>query len=67
MNKFAGAATPTMTEKGAYLDKLRQETFSQIIMGTLPIEAFDTYVENWYANGGTQITAEVNEWYEASK
>lgn len=67
VNKFAGAATPTMTEKGAYLDKLRQETFSQIIMGTLPIEAFDTYVENWYANGGTQITAEVNEWYEASK
>ncbi len=67
VNKFAGASTPTMTEKGAYLDKLRDETFSQIIMGTSPIDAFDTYVENWYANGGTEITQEVNDWYESTK
>ncbi len=56
-----------MTEKGAYLDKLREETFAQIIMGAQPIDSFDKYVEDWYANGGTEITQEVNDWYASTK
>ena len=67
VNKFAGAATPTMTEKNTYLDKLREETFAQIIMGAKPIDEFDTYVAQWYANGGTEITQEVNDWYSSTK
>ncbi len=67
VNKFAGGSTPTMTEKGAYLDKLREETFAQIIMGAQPIDSFDKYVEDWYANGGTEITQEVNDWYASTK
>ncbi|MCL2014809.1 MAG: extracellular solute-binding protein, partial [Defluviitaleaceae bacterium] len=29
-------------------------TFTDIIRGTQPIEAFDTFVENWLANGGQE-------------
>ena len=56
-----------MVEKQAYLDKLELEYFTGIIMGTRPIEDFDKYVEEWKANGGDQITAEVNEWYASTK
>ena len=66
-NGYAGASTATMVEKQAYLDKLQIETFTQIIMGTQPIEAFDEFVNNWNANGGEDITAEVNEWYSSNK
>lgn len=59
---FSGAATPTMTEKKQYLDKLELETYTRIIMGSLPITAFDEFVQNWKKNGGDQITKEVNEW-----
>lgn len=48
-----------------YLDKLELETFTRIIMGTEPVDAFDTFVEEWNANGGEAITAEVNEWYQS--
>ena len=54
-----------MGEKQAYLDKLEEETFVKIIMGTESIDAFDTFVDNWYANGGTEITEEVNAWYQS--
>lgn len=67
VNKFSTASTPTMVEKQAYLDKLELEYFTGIIMGTRPIEDFDKYVEEWKANGGDQITAEVNEWYASTK
>lgn len=62
---FSGAATPAMTEKQAYLDKLELETYTRIIMGTQPITAFDEFVANWKKNGGDQITAEVNEWSDS--
>ena len=64
-NAYAGPNTPTMGEKQAYLDKLEEETFVKIIMGTESIDAFDTFVDNWYANGGTEITEEVNAWYQS--
>ena len=59
-------STP-MVEKQAYLDKMELECFTGIVMGTRPIEDFDKYVEEWKANGGDQITAEVNEWYASTK
>lgn len=63
VNEFAGASTATMQEKQSYLDKLQLETFTRVVMGTSPISAFDEYVTQWKANGGDQITAEVNEWH----
>lgn len=64
---FSGAATPAMTEKQAYLDKLELETYTRIIMGTQPITAFDEFVKNWNQNGGEQITKEVNDWSKSLK
>ena len=56
-----------MVEKQTYLHKLEIETFAQIIMGTQPITAFDEFVTNWSANGGEDITKEVNDWYNSNK
>nr|WP_273387290.1 extracellular solute-binding protein [Cohnella zeiphila] len=51
--------TSTMTEKWAALQKLEQETYAKIITGELPLSAFDTFVEQWNAQGGDRIMAEV--------
>ncbi len=67
VNKFSASDTPTMIEKKAYLNKLQLENFTKIIMGTQPIDSFDQFVSDWNANGGDQITAEVNEWYASTK
>lgn len=67
VNKFCTSDTPAMVEKNAYLQKLELECFTNIIMGTKPIEAFDQFVEDWKTNGGDLITQEVNEWYASTK
>ena len=67
VNKFCTSDTPAMIEKKAYLDKLELECFTNIIMGTKPIEAFDQFVTEWLDNGGSEITAEVNDWYATTK
>ena len=51
----------------ANLEKLENETFMKIIMNQEPIEAFDTFVEEWYAQGGDKITEEVAEYYNEKK
>ncbi|MDU5951046.1 MAG: hypothetical protein E6Z15_28795, partial [Paenibacillus macerans] len=61
-----GLPTPTMSQKGATLDKLQEETFIKIITGSAPVSDFDAFVENWKKLGGEQITKEVNEWYNAT-
>ncbi|MFD0716539.1 extracellular solute-binding protein [Paenibacillus sp. GCM10027626] len=62
-NEYAGPPTPTQVEKGASLEKLTDETFMKIIVGS-PISEFDKYVESWKKLGGDDISDEVNEWYE---
>ena len=51
--------TKSMETKWATLKKLEDETFLKIILGAAPISAFDTFVRDWKAQGGDQITAEV--------
>jgi putative aldouronate transport system substrate-binding protein len=34
-----------------------------IIVGNLPITAFDTFVSDWHRDGGQQITDDVNAWF----
>jgi putative aldouronate transport system substrate-binding protein len=51
--------TKTMESKWATLKKLEDETFLKIIMGVAPVSSFDTFVKNWKAQGGDQVTAEV--------
>jgi hypothetical protein len=48
-----------MEKKWTNLKKLEDEIFLKIILGTEPVEAFDTFVERWKAEGGDEITAEV--------
>lgn len=46
---------------------LYQQYMTQIIIGDLPIEAFDEFVEKWYATGGEEVTKRVREWYSQIK
>ncbi len=64
-NYFTGAATPAMVSKWNLLRQSEMETFNKIIYGQLPIDAFDEFVASWKANGGDQVTKEVNEWYKS--
>lgn len=53
--------TETMEKRWTNLKKKEDEIFLKIIIGEEPIDAFDTFVEEWYAEGGDKITAEVQE------
>lgn len=53
----------TMVEKWASLESLELQEITKIITGESPIDAFDTFVANWQANGGETITQEMNEFY----
>lgn len=46
---------------------LFQETASKIIIGDLPIEAFDDFVEQYRKQGGDQLIKEVTEWYNSKQ
>lgn len=59
-NAYMKADTESMTQKGATLKQMRDETFTKIIMGVSPISDFDKYVEQWHKLGGDDITNEVN-------
>ncbi|MFS0613103.1 extracellular solute-binding protein [Bacillus subtilis] len=66
-DEFAGGTTPTMVSKGSSLEKMTDETFVKMIMGSESIDKFDDYVKNWSKLGGNKITEEVNEWYEENQ
>ncbi|OPJ64198.1 extracellular solute-binding protein [Clostridium oryzae] len=52
--------TQTMESRWANLQKLEQETFAKIIMGTAPISSFDDFVNKWNQQGGEKIISEVS-------
>ncbi|NOU75353.1 extracellular solute-binding protein [Paenibacillus sp. LMG 31458] len=60
LSEYVGTSTPTMVDKKATLDKMEQEVFTKIIMGTSTMDEFDKYVDNWHRLGGSKITEEVN-------
>lgn len=64
-NAFTGNPTPAMTDYQALIEKLQLETFTKIIQGA-DISEFDSFVAQWQAMGGADITAEVNEWKAAN-
>lgn len=66
-NMFVAAPTETMTSRMSTLEDLQNEVFTKIIMGEAPIDDFDKFVSDFYTLGGTEITAEVNEWYASVK
>ncbi len=57
--------TKTLEEKGADMDKLREETFMKMITGTKPLSDFDNFVKQWNKQGGAQVTQEVQKAVDA--
>jgi putative aldouronate transport system substrate-binding protein len=65
VDQFLGMPGNTMTDRMGTLLELQDEVFTQIILGEIPLDAFDKWVEDFYALGGDQITRDVNEWYHS--
>ncbi|WP_309120067.1 extracellular solute-binding protein [Paenibacillus sp.] len=57
-NEFT-TTTKTMERKWANLKKLEEEYFYAIVMGNRPLDDFDKFVSEWKAQGGDEITTEV--------
>jgi putative aldouronate transport system substrate-binding protein len=53
----------TMIEKWASLEDLEIQTFTAIITGQQPVDAFDDFVTQWRTLGGDTITDEINQWH----
>lgn len=64
-NMDYGESTPTEVERMSTLNQLRDETITQIIIGEKSVDAFDEFVENWYALGGEDIVKEKNDWWDS--
>jgi len=64
MDKYIGPSTDGMQLYEGGLESDFIEIVINIITGTVPVDAFDQFVIDWHANGGDQITAEVNAWYD---
>lgn len=47
--------------------KLYREYCSKMVLGELPMSAWDEYVEKWYAAGGEVVTQRATEWYKEVK
>ncbi|MDR2757969.1 MAG: extracellular solute-binding protein [Spirochaetaceae bacterium] len=65
-NAFNGLPTDTMSLKGDLINSALEAVMFDVVAGT-DISVWDRAVRQWYANGGTQITNEVNEWYRNTK
>lgn len=68
--QIAGDGLPASVYEGfpdIQSHKLFQEVLTKIVIGELPIEAYDDYVDKWYAAGGEAVTQRVQEWYEKVK
>lgn len=64
---FNAEPTETMKKSWEQLQTMEKQVYTNIIYGNEPIDAFDKFVEDWKAQGGEQITKEVNEWYKTVK
>lgn len=43
------------------------ETITKIMIGELPVDAFDALLEEWYAKGGEQYVKEMNEYIASTQ
>lgn len=58
---------PIELQKGGDLSSKRDEIFSKIMAGQLPVDAFDDWVKEWRTGGGDQIIEERNQSYAQIK
>ena len=64
LDKFFGPPGEQMSLFYAGLQSDFDVIAINIIAGVQPLSDFDQFVTDWYANGGQEITDEVNEWYK---
>ena len=62
IDPFNGTLTDAMMTREVSLHDLENQVFTAIIAGIEPIEYFDEFVDMWWAEGGEEMTREVNEW-----
>lgn len=53
--------TETMELRWSNLTKLEEEMFIKIVTGTVPLSEFDTFVEDWKSQGGSEIIKEIED------
>lgn len=63
-NKYWGT-TPSMLDYPDTCKNLFKEYLAKIVMGSLPVDAWEDYVAEFYSMGGDKIEQEVNEAYQA--
>ncbi|MFW5742895.1 MAG: extracellular solute-binding protein [bacterium] len=61
----AAVPGPVHERVWGFLRDLEVETISKIIMGELPVSAFDDFEDEWREAGGEELAAEVNEWWSS--
>lgn len=66
-NLFNGEPTATMKKKWEQLQTMEKQVYTNIIYGKESPDAFDQFVKDWKAQGGDEITKEINEWYQSVK
>jgi putative aldouronate transport system substrate-binding protein len=68
--RIAGDGMPNTVYEGfpdVQSHKLFQEYLTKIVIGDMPIEKFDEFVDRWKKAGGDQVTKRVQEWYAKVK
>ena len=50
----------TCTSNQTELQQLEKDSFIQIIMGVKPVSYFDTFVKEWYEQGGEELTEQIH-------
>lgn len=63
-NKFLSVPTATMASHQVELDTLEIGAIGQILVGEQPLDYFDIFIGEWKDLGGSDVTREVNEWYQ---
>lgn len=58
---YCFAQTDTMRSVWWKLKEMQKQAYLEIITGAKPVDYFDTFVAQWYENGGREILREVNE------
>lgn len=55
---------PVMAQKKTTIDTLELQAYIKIVTGEEPISYFDQMKEAWYSNGGNEIIAELEAYYQ---
>ncbi|UQZ86807.1 Lipoprotein LipO precursor [Paenibacillus konkukensis] len=66
-NPALSFVAPSAPDKQSDLNKLRDEEYVKLVMGKVPMDDFDRFVQEWLDKGGRQITKETNDWYKTQK